>query len=460
MRRGRTPGRGGGTGCGTLRPVFPMPVRVFFLALSAVCATCVAASPVGWVWTGGLTEDSAVITARIVAKQPAELEIAGQKPKVAPVLTESMDGGLLHRFLLTGLKADTLHLYRFVGADGEPLDREVRSFRTFSAPGRPASFRFAVSSCARATDSPVFAAVARQNPRFFVHTGDFHYSDIKRNEIGLFRAAYDAHLSAPRLRALLATTPMFYQWDDHDYGPNDSNKNSRSKEASLRNYRQLVPHYPLTVAPDDPVAPVDQAFTVGRVRFVLSDLRSQRDPAGKRMMNAAQDAWLRAQFLAARKDECPLIFWVSSVPWNGAPGKADRWEGYPAHRTEIADFIKANGLAGKVVVLAGDAHMTAIDDGSHGDFATGGGAPVRIFQAGPIANVGSYKGGRYSHGARFKSEPKDRYLHQFGLVDVADDGKEIRVSMSGREGADGVGDKVLLAERDAKGPIQFEFTVR
>jgi hypothetical protein len=73
--------------------------------------------------------------------------------------------------------------------------------------------------------------------------------------------------------------------------------------------------------------------------------------------------------------------------------------------------------------------------------------------------VGSYKGGPYSHGARYKSEPKKKHLNQFGMVNIEDDGKRIRVTWSGRQGADGLGDEVLLSERDAEGPIQFEFTV-
>lgn len=416
------------------------------------------ASPVGWTWTGGVTADSAVVTARIDAPAPARLRLVESDATVAPVLATPMDGGTLHRFVITGLKPDTTYAYRLIDADGAPLDDETRSLRTFPAPGQPASFRFAVASCAKSKDSPVFAAALRQGARFFVHTGDFHYYDIVENRVEAFRKAYDAHLSAPRLRAMLATVPLIYQWDDHDFGPNDSNRTSPSREASRRNYRELVPHYPLTVAPPDTDGPTDQAFTVGRVRFILSDLRSERDPVGRRLMSAAQDAWLRAQFLAARDAGCPLIFWVSSVPWNGPVSKDDRWQGYPAQRTEIADFIKTSGLAGRVVVLAGDAHMTAIDDGSHSDFATGGGAPLRVFQAGPIANRGSYKGGPYSHGARYKTEGSQQ-LNQFGLVDVQDSGKSVRVSWSGRQGADGVGDQVLLSERDAEGPIQFEFTV-
>jgi hypothetical protein len=436
----------------------PYPFSIALLFALALTHPYALASPVGWAWTGGVTPDRAIITARIDTPAVAGLQIQGGAAPIQPVLTAPMEKGTLHRFDLTGLKPDTAYTYQFVDGSGAPLDQEPRSLRTAPVHGKPASFRFAVSSCARVANSPAFAAIARQAPRFLVHTGDFHYADIGENRVERFRKAYNYHLSGPHLRTLLASVPLIYTWDDHDYGPNDSNMTSPSREASLRNFRELVPHYPLTVDAS-PGGPVDQVFRVGRITFILSDLRSQRNPATLRMMNGAQDAWLKKQFLAARDAGSPLIFWVSSSPWNGGSTRADRWQGYPAHRAEIADFIKENGLAGKIVILSGDAHMTAIDDGSNSDFATGKGAPIRVFQAGPLVNVGSYKGGPYSHGARYKTVGKKDYLYQFGIVDIEDSGKQIRVKWSGRQGADGIGDEVLLSEQDAEGPIQFEFVV-
>ncbi len=430
-----------------------------YLALLSTLTAITHASSVGWSWAGGITANSTIVTARIISDTPATLRIIETDTTVTPSLTEPMASGNLQRYALTTLKPDTTYHYTFLDAAGSSIDDKPRSFRTFPEPGAPTSFRFAVASCARGTDSPVFSAATRQSARFFLHTGDFHYFDITENRVETFRAAYDTHLSQPRLDAMLAGMPLIYQWDDHDFGPNDSNRNSPSREASLLNYRQLVPHYPLTAAGDDPLGPVDQAFTVGRVRFILSDLRSQRDPASRRMMSAAQDAWLRAELLAARDTGHPLIFWMSSVPWNGAANNYnDRWQGYADHRAEIADFIKANGLAGRVVILSGDAHLTAIDDGANSDFATDGGAPIPVFQAGPIFNKGSYKGGPYNHGASYET-PEGKMLTHFGLVDIHDDGTQIRVMFSGRDGSDGIGDTVLTSERDAEGPIEWSFTV-
>src|SRR5206468_13122854 len=60
-------------------------------------------------------------------------------------------------------------------------------------------------------------------------------------------------------------------------------------------------------------------------KFILTDLRSERDPAEqkddaiKSMMGARQKEWFKQQLLEAN-GKYPLIFWVSSVPWIGTAG--------------------------------------------------------------------------------------------------------------------------------------------
>src|SRR5690606_22578769 len=130
-----------------------------------ICATLALAaradSPVAWSWTGGVTDTDAVVTARIETETPAALRIIETDTTVTPVLVEPMNQGDLHRYPLGGLKPDTAYTYVFVAADGSALDDEPRTFRTFPKPGVPTSFRFAVGSCARGMNSPVYDAAAK-----------------------------------------------------------------------------------------------------------------------------------------------------------------------------------------------------------------------------------------------------------------------------------------------------------
>lgn len=38
---------------------------------------------------------------------------------------------------------------------------------------------------------------------------------------------------------------MMYIFDDHDYGPNDADGNSKSREAAMRTYLKYFPYYNL-----------------------------------------------------------------------------------------------------------------------------------------------------------------------------------------------------------------------
>lgn len=66
-------------------------------------------------------------------------------------------------------------------------------------------------------------------------------------------------------------------WDDHDYSDNDSGATSLSRSAALQAYTMGVPHYPLPSFASGK-GNIGQAFTVGGVRFIMPDLRSEAYP--------------------------------------------------------------------------------------------------------------------------------------------------------------------------------------
>jgi alkaline phosphatase D len=250
------------------------------------------------------------------------------------------------------------------------------------------------------------------------------YADITSNNIGLYREAFGNTLRASRQSALYRSLPIAYTWDDHDYSSNNSNKNAVARPAARAAYREIVPHYPLDAGAGD--APIYQSFVVGRAYFIMTDLRSERDPAGntldasRTMMGAAQKQWFKEELLYA-KANYPLIFWVSSVPWIAdAANNRDDWGGYQAERVEIADFIKANHIR-NLIILSADAHVIAADDGTNSDYATGGGAPLPVLHAAALHRSGSVKGGPYSEGSFPNPSASDG---QYGLVQVRDNGTE------------------------------------
>jgi phosphodiesterase/alkaline phosphatase D-like protein len=262
------------------------------------------------------------------------------------------------------------------------------------------------------------------HPDFFVNSGDFFYADYITTEQQFADAYYDT-LTSPPQAALYAQVPIAYVWDDHDYGGNDSDSTAPSRDIALTAYDTYVPHYPFTGT-----GAINQAFTIGRVRFILLDGRSARDPdsepddAGKTMLGAEQLAWFQDELLSAR-DTHALIVVVTSVPWiTEAIEGGDDWGGFTTERGIISDFIAQHDID-NLLMVAGDAHMLAIDDGTNTDYSTVGHAGFPLFQAAALDRPGSLKGGPYSEGALPGGG-------QFGLVTVTDDGgRTLQVDLTG-----------------------------
>lgn len=387
-------------------------------------------SAVRWVWSGGVTSDRATVTARL--REPTRggaVRLAfGHRPDLADARrTEPVtpDANRVVRFDLERLEPGTEYHY---AVEGDGVLDQVRAgrFRTFGT--GPQSFTVAFGGCARVgSNGAVFDAIRALDPSLFVILGDWHYGNVDDDDPDAFREVADITLESPGPSALYRSTPIAYVWDDHDYGANNADSTSSSRAAAMQVYRQYVPHYPL--AGDD--TSIHQAFTVGRVRFVVTDARSGRDPADelddadKTMLGHEQRRWLERELLAAR-DTAALIVWVNPVPWiEEADDGADAWGGYSTERRTIANFIAAHRID-NLVMVSGDAHMVAIDDGRNTDYATEGDASFPLLHAAPLDRRGRKKGGPYSEGAIARGG-------QFGVVEIDDSGRDLTVRMTARD---------------------------
>jgi len=93
-------------------------------------------------------------------------------------------------------------------------------------------------------------------------------------------------------------------------------------------------------------------------------------------------------------------------------------------------------MAGRLLMLSGDGHMVAIDDGTHSNFATNGAAGEKgfpVMHAAPLDRYARPKGGPYSHGIAGRRILLGLVaIQQFGLAEIRDDGQILEVSLSGR----------------------------
>lgn len=154
-----------------------------------VNAQLAEASFVSFAWSGAVTSNSAVVKAKLDKSGSGErLAVSEASDFSLPVhVAPSKAGANVLSFALSSLKPDTTYYY-VVESNGKRDSSKSGRLRTF--PSGPASFQVAFGSCSQtASDHPVFDTIRSLSPLFFLHMGDFHYENIKKNDPARFRKA-------------------------------------------------------------------------------------------------------------------------------------------------------------------------------------------------------------------------------------------------------------------------------
>lgn len=381
-------------------------------------STSVMANKVVYYWSGAITSTSAKVNA--VLESPSEkvrLAVSIDKVFSQPIYSEytaaRLENGNTVSLTIGSLQPNTTYYY-CLELDGtkDKEEKHIGSFKTVVE--GPWSFKFVAGSCNFFPNNRVYDKMRAQNPLFLMMPGDLHYANPSSSDPEPHRTAYEELiLQQPRESKFLKDIPIAYVWDDHDFCGDNNDGTSGCGAAAYKAYKEYIPHYPLG-APEGSMA-IYQSFVIGRVRFIMSDLRSERRNGD--MMSATQKEWFKTEILKA-KEENQFICWVSSVSFSGT--KSDNWGGYAPTRKELSDFFKENNIQ-NMFIICGDAHMLAIDNGTHADFSSTKDNPnlYPILQSAALNNVGSDKGGEYSEGGTF---PNPAFHSQWSTVEVMDNG--------------------------------------
>lgn len=228
-------------------------------------------------------------------------------------------------------------------------------------------FKVISSSCQKSnTDSPIYTQMAGEGAAFFAHQGDLHYQDA--DDEADWRFGMNANMAQPAMKAFMASIAMTYHWDNHDWGGNQSWRESPPKDYAPQAIRQLmgVETFP---GPKG----VYRTWTHNGVRFIDTDqwtLRDQADTdpetnnlAGKTMLGLEQRAWL---FNVLESSTEPLIVWFTSFPMYGNFVANGRWGNFRDEASVIESWFGAHeSVRDRVVAVGGDSHDIRADDGTN-----------------------------------------------------------------------------------------------
>ncbi len=364
-------------------------------------------------WIGGVTDDAATVAVELSAAEDVRLEVSTSASFTSPSYSSMSTGATRAKLAVSGLTANTDYFWR-LEIDGAPTDAAGGVFKTFPAEGTAASFSFAAASCAGITsgeftsNAAVWDTLAGLDTLFFMHLGDLHYRDETSTAVDDHRENYRQVLANSRQRNMWRRMPIAYTWSNHDFGGYDG-AGAAYRAAALEAYRDMVPHYPTMVgAADD--TPIAQTFVCGRVRVVMLDVHTDRTST-TRFLSAAQIAWL-ANILQTATERL-LVLQVASA-WIGGSGE-EAWQLAGTDRVTVANLINDNGWTGRTLILHGDAHQIAMDDGTNSQYATGSVDPgPAVACLAPIERTNSNKGGPYSEGVA------DTSAGQYGVITIAE----------------------------------------
>ncbi len=349
---------------------------------------------------GNLTGHSATIWCRTDEPRQVEVEVSRDKDfdwvKAKSGQSDAEQENTIE-LTLKGLQPATHYYYR-LKVDEKP-EGGIHSFSTYHEAGQAGRFSVAFGGGAGYIPwyQQMWSTIHSRQPDALFLLGDNVYIDYPEYpEIQQY--CYNRRQSEPHFRQLVAHTPVYAIWDDHDFGDNDE-------------YGTPDPNYP-PWKPDvlqlfknqwiDPgyggsedIPGVFFRHSINDVDFFFLDGRYYRQPSEVgmeheeplSMLGEAQKQWLKEQLLQSGATFKVII---SPVPWafDAKPemeGRIDTWGGYRGERTEIFDFLAENEIEG-VFLLSADRHRSDI-----WKIERPNGYPLYEFESSKLTNTHTHK---------------------------------------------------------------------
>lgn len=327
--------------------------------------------------------------------------------------------------VVEGLSPATTYTYWIESDGGETTERcKLKTAPTDAA--RRAKIVFGSCYDEHEEPLPVFSQIRGEDPDLLLMIGDnCYYFEPDWQTEHTMTLAQLRNRNNPTFRPLGANVPVLGIWDDHDYGPNDSDARFDGKDMSLRVFKRVWGQrsYGLEGVPG-----IFSVVRWGPVEMFLLDGRYERLEK-QQILGPAQMDWLLD---ALGRSTAPVKLVVSGSQLLPLAAVEKEWECWrrdaPEELDKLLGFVAERDIQG-VVYVSGDVHLGYLLHEAGRSRADGRVGPETWeLTASPLSNS------PWPETILRPGQPHDPYIHHefaeqnYGVVDVDLDraGGEIR----------------------------------
>ncbi|MGB0522795.1 MAG: alkaline phosphatase D family protein [Flammeovirgaceae bacterium] len=255
----------------------------------------------------------------------------------------------------------------------------------------PPNFKFAMGSCNYVnepeTDRPgtpyggeyvIFQSIQARKPNFMLWLGDNTYlrETDWNSKTGIYHR-YTHTRSLTEMQALLGSTHHYAIWDDHDFGPNNSDRSFWNKELTKAAFKRFW------MNPNYVNEGITGTFQWADVQFFLLDNRYFRSPnhrvtGEKSILGLAQEEWL---IDALKSSQASFKFIAVGGQFINTNADFENHALFQAERERILGKIRKEKIEG-VVFLSGDRHHTELSRLQENDHVY----PIYDFTVSPLTS--------------------------------------------------------------------------
>jgi alkaline phosphatase D len=201
--------------------------------------------------------------------------------------------------------------------------------------------------------------IRQENSDFMIWLGDnvYYLGKDYASQKNMFNRQLKYRQNHTKLDKLLANQPNYSIWDDHDYGPNDSNSSFELREESYEVYKSFWPNPSYGV---ENLPGVFFTFNYEDAQFFMTDNRfyqTDYNAENATLLGKEQLQWLKDELLKSLAT-FKIISIGSQVISN--INTHESYSNFLDEKMDLLSFIDVNNING-VIFLSGDRHISDVN---------------------------------------------------------------------------------------------------